>query len=65
MIFFGGFVFCYFLWMTRAFAPHNPVCGAISKILTLINLVFFLWTMFGDPGINSNVYNHHIKVRFG
>jgi len=62
MCIFVFFVTIYMLFLISLFFPYNMIAGTVSYISISINLLLFLKTMFGDPGINPQIYMHYIKM---
>ena len=64
MCIFVFFVTIYMLFLISLFFPYNTIAGIVSYISISINLLLFFKTMFGDPGINPQIYMHYIKMQF-
>ena len=64
MCIFVCFVTVYLLYMISLFAGNNWIAGAVSIVSIFTNLILFIKTMFGDPGISPQIYMHYIKMEY-
>ena len=64
MCIFVCFVTIYLLYMVSLYKQNNWIAAAVSIVSIFTNLILFIKTMFGDPGISPQIYMHYIKMEF-
>ena len=64
MCIFVCFVTVYLLYMVSLYKQNNWIAAAVSIVSIFTNLILFIKTMFGDPGISPQIYMHYIKMEF-